>query len=156
MEEENKELTPELREKLRGFMAFGENPEFWYVPKIYREKNDKGEFVIPKDLWPTFKLRGKTGIEIADEEDNAGYLDPDTRKVHLTTGKRRLSVLAKNILDWKNFRDEDGNAVACKRVGGEVYKLALKRLPAALQTELHEAINEQTKLSEDELLGLEL
>ena len=148
-------LTPELKKKLKGFLGFTTTSEFKYVPRIFREKNEDGEYIIPKELWPVFNLKGKTGIEIADEEDNSGYLDPDSNKIHLTAGKRRLGVLEKNILGWKNFRDEEGNLIEYKRVGGVIYKTALQRIPAPLQLELHEAINEQSRLSEEELRGLE-
>jgi len=148
-------LTPELKEKLRGFLGFTKTTDFLYVPKVYREKDDAGEYIVPKDLWPVFKLRGKTGIEVAEEEDNSGYLDPNSNRIHLTAGKRRINLLEKNILSWKNFRDEDGNVIEHVTVAGKVYKTALQRIPAPLQVELNEAINEQSKLSEEELRGLE-
>ena len=39
--------------------------------------------------------------------------------------------------------------------GGKVYKTALQRLSVDLQRELHEAINEQSILTDEELQGLE-
>jgi len=148
-------LTPELKEKLKGFLGFTKDPTFLYTPKVYREKGDDGEFIIPKAMWPVFKLKGKTGIEIANDEDNAGYLDPGTNRLHITTGKQRLELLKQNIIGWKNFVDENGDEVTFTAPGGELYKTVLQRIPAPLQRELHEAINEQSRLNEEELQGLE-
>ena len=68
MEIVDKKLSNELREKLasKGALGFTENLEFDYVPKMYREKDkDSGEYDIPKELWPVFKLKAKDGIESA-------------------------------------------------------------------------------------------
>ena len=63
-------MTPELQKKLKGYLGFKIDPIFLYVPKVYRKEKD-----IPKSMWPVFKLRGKTGYEIAEAEDNAGFWD---------------------------------------------------------------------------------
>lgn len=148
-------LTPEMKKKLLGFIGFTKDPVFKYVPKIYREKNEKGEFEIPKSLWPVFTLKGRTGLEIAELEDNTGYFDADAKRMHITMGSQRIKMLATNIMGWSNFYDDNEEIIECKRVGGEIYKTSLQRLPDLLQKELFEAINMQSRLSEEELQGLE-
>lgn len=148
----DKELTPELQAKLNKVLGLTKEHTFLYVPKIYREL---GESFKPKSEWPVFKLKGKNGLEIADAEDTAGYVDTTTQNLHLTAGRSRIETLSKHILGWKNFKDRDDNVIDFKMEGGKVYKTALMRISAELQKELHEAINEQSVLTSEELQGLE-
>jgi len=148
----NRVLTPELQEKLNKVSGLTKEHTFLYVPKVYREI---GPDLIPKSEWPVFKLRGKNGLEIAEAEDNSGYMDTEQQRLVITAGKARLQTLANNILGWKNFKDREGNLVEFVQEKNVVYKTALQRLSAELQRELHEAINEQSVLTEEELQGLE-
>jgi hypothetical protein len=147
-----KKITPELEAKLNKIRGLSQTHEFLYVPKVYRLA---GEGVIPKSEWPIFKLKGKNGLEIAEAEDNAGYMEAETTHVVLTGGKARIATLGKHILGWSNFKDRDGVEIKFHAEGGVVYKTSMQRLSAELQRELQEAINEQSVLTEEELQGLE-
>lgn len=151
-ETEEKKLSPELLAELQKVKGLTTTHEFLYVPKVYRKA---GVDVIPKSEWPIFKLKGKDGVEIAEAEDKAGYVDSSTTNIHLTVGTQRIETLKKHILGWKNFKDRDGNEIPCVIKAGEVYKTNLARIPVELQKELHEAINEQSVLTQEELEGLE-
>ncbi len=148
-------LTPEIKEKLSGYIGFTKNPVFKYVPKIYREKDEKEEYIIPQAVWPVFTLKGRTGLEIAELEDNSGYFDSEAKRMHITVGTQRIKLLKTNILGWSNFYDDNDEIIECKRVAGEVYKTSMQRLPDKLQRELFNAINTQSRLADEELLGLE-
>lgn len=148
-------LTPEMKEKLSGFLGFSKNPIFKYVPEVYRQKDEKGNYIFPKEVWPVFTLKGRTGLEIAELEDNSGYFDTEGKKMHVTLGSQRIKMLGTNILGWSNFYDDNDELIECKRVAGEVYKTSMQRLPDKLQRELFNAINEQSRLTEEELQGLE-
>ena len=145
-------LSPELEEKLNKVRGLTKTHEFLYVPKVYREA---GPDVIPKSEWPVFKLKGKDGLEIADAEDSSGYVDTTTNNLHLTAGRARIETLSKHILGWKNFFDRSNEEIKFVKDGDKVYKTCLQRLPSDLQRELHEAINEQSILTEEEIQGLE-
>ena len=156
MNEVNKVIDSELQKKLNKITGLTVEHNFLYTPKVYREAlNEAGDYIIPKEEWPVFKLKGKNGIEIAEAEDNSGYVETGTSKLVLTSGKARIETLKKHILSWKNFKDREGNDIPCTIKNGEVYHTCLMRLPADLQRELHEAINEQSILSPEELEGLE-
>ena len=148
-------LTPEMKKKLAGFIGFTKDPVFWYVPKAYREKDEDGKYIIPKAVWPGFKLKGLTGLEAADMEDNIGTFDTEAKRMHITMGNQRLELLKTNILGWKNFYDEEDKEILFSRSAGEVEKQCLGRLPDQLQRELFNAISDRSLLSEEELLGLE-
>lgn len=140
-------LTPEQKEKLKGFLPIKPDATFKYVPKVFRDAG------IDKKLWPVFILKGKDGIEISKALDSAGHISYDqaTGKADFipTAGKQRLETLEKGIIGWKNYRDADGSLVEFKG------KESIKFLPDALQTELQNAINERSELSQEELQGLE-
>ena len=145
------ELTDEQKAKLKGLAAITTENEFIYVPAVYRE-ND-----FPKELWPMFLLKGKNGIQMAEDEDNAGYMEAGNNRIFLTAGKKRLESLKKNIVNWKNFYDENGVIIPFKRddVNGLVSNKVLERMPVKLQIELVNAINDRNTLTEEELQGLE-
>ena len=155
-EQVKKELTPEVQKKLNKVLGLTKEHVFLYVPKIYRELGDE---LMPKSEWPIFKLKGKNGLEIADAEDNSGYMETSeteaASKLIITTGKVRIETLSRHILGWKNFKDREGELVKFTKDGDKVYKTCLMRLSADLQRELHDAINEQSVLTPEEIQGLE-
>lgn len=150
MDEVHVEMTEEIKEKLKaaGQLGFQVDAVFTYVPKFYRDKKNN----IPKSLWPIFKLKSKNGIEVAEAEDGIGYVNLDSieRKYVIEAGKQRIETLEKGIVSVKNFICEDGSVVNC---AGS--KTLIKILPAAMQVELQNAINERSLLTPEELLGLE-
>jgi hypothetical protein len=150
MTETNIELTPEIKAKLKKFMGFTKDPVFTYVPKIFRK-----EAPANKEVWPLFQLKGKDGIESAQSEDEASYVDPKTQNIHFTLGSQRIQLLSKHIVGWKNFKDEEGNEIPFQKDGDKASMESLKYLRPDLQVELQNAINEQLKLSVEELQGLE-
>lgn len=150
METKNVELTEELKSKLKsaGQIGFQVDCTFKYVPKFYRDPKNE----IPKSLWPIFTLRSKNGLEIAEAEDKAGYINLETKKYISESGSLRIETLRNGIVDVKNFICEDGSILSCKN---KLIDELIKSLPIALQIELQNAINERSQLTSEELLGLE-
>lgn len=152
MAEKNKPilLDEKMKEKLRaaGALGFSVENTFIYVPRAFREPDSQ----IPKSMWTIYTLRAKSGIEIADVEDKAGYYEDG--RLHLESGRTRLETLRIGIVSVKNFHMEDGTAVEYKE--GENIDTLLAKMPIRLQVELQNAINERKTLTKEELSGLEL
>lgn len=166
-------LTPEMLDKLKATKALGFKVEasFKYVLKVYREdlKDD-----IPKNLWPVFTLRSKDGLETAGIEDTMYIvMDGDGKKpkTYVNSGRLRIETLKNGILSVKNFpfedgsimdydklakkittTDSEGNTKTQTNVGSEEI---IKYITPDVQTELQNAINERSSLTEEELVGLE-
>ena len=141
--------SPEVQARLQSLVGFSEDATFLYVCKVHREN-------LPKSAWPVFKLRGKTGIEVAKIEDAAGFFDVKNQRMIFTTGSQRLETLAGGIIGWNaKFVDGAGKSIPFAAEDGRVTENSLKRLSATLQVELQNAINEQSSLTPEELQGLE-
>jgi len=169
-------LTEEMRIKLReaGALGFNVEDKFFYIPEAYREKDDNGNFKIPKELCCVFILKSKDGLEAAEAEDNAGYMTYDTKqkesKMFLQSGKSRVQNLVEGILQVKNLYCEDGSKVdfdkekkmltitdkegRIKNQPGAHVNAVIKRMKTGLQLEIANAINERKILTEEELRGL--
>jgi len=161
-------MDEEMKKKLDGFVAFELIAPFKYTPAVY-VKN------APREIWPIFTLRSKGGLEIAQIEDESGYVTYDPvsgqRVLKFQSGKQRIVTLQRGIVAVENLRTEDGgridwnNVTKCAKITssiGEVEKLEntdvdyiIDRLPPMLQVELQEAINERKTISDEELLSLE-
>jgi hypothetical protein len=172
-------ITPEIEKRLKGFVGFDVKATFKYTPKIFRDKNDAGEYLIPKPLWPVFELKSKNGMEIAEVKDKTGYFEYDRAagesnkaKLHLQSGSMRVETLKKGIISIRKYLMEDGRFIEwnCKtldlafknadgiiveRKGSIPIEKVIEYIPAPMQTELQNAINERSTLSEEELQGLE-
>ncbi len=166
---ETKELiiTDEIRKRLQGFMGFEVDNTFTYVPKVYREKDASGAYFIPKAMWPVFTLKSKDGVEIAEAEDNAGYIsigkNSDEQKFHMQSGSLRLQALEACLVSFKNLPLEDGRTLEWVNgrasFSGATWNDMTKRdvlryLPVKLQVELQNAINERSTLAPEEVQGL--
>jgi hypothetical protein len=164
-----KKLTPELLAKLSKITGFDLEADFDYVPKVFREKDSEGKYVFPKETWAVFKLRSKDGLEVADAEDNAGYIEynaiANTSIFHPHSGASRLDTLEKGIVVIKNLPLENGSILSYNKAEAKLtidnkiekevsIRDVLKYLKATLQVELHNAINEKSTLTEEELSGL--
>ena len=110
MEEIKMEMTDEVKDKLKNILGFSIDTPFKYVSKVFRD-ND-----IPKDLWAVFTLKSKNGIEIAEEEDDAGRIslgeDMNSREWITKSGTTRLKTLRKGIVKVDNFITEDNRIVS--------------------------------------------
>jgi len=159
-------MTEEMRKRLRTCLAIPVKAEFPYVPRIYRATTlDKStgelQYDIPKELWPVFFLKGIDGVQATMMEDRllgeATY-DGNQVKTSIHSGKIRVRICKLGILGWKNFRDIQGNLIPRPELDsdGTVTEDSLKIISASLMVELANAITEQSRLTEDELLGLEL
>lgn len=160
----NVQLTPEIRERLRGFLGFDTEATFPYVPKIFRYKDEKGNYIVPKNLWPIFELKPKDGVEINNLEDQIGHTEynlsnPLERRYVSRAGLFRTETLRRGIRRWKNLRMEDLVGIVDFKPeyigdGGLLTEDAVRVIPIKLQVDLQEAINERSTLNEDELMGL--
>jgi hypothetical protein len=147
-------LTAEQKKKLQDFVAIDTTEVFKYVPLVYRQKKPDGEYLFPKEMWPVFTLKGKDAFDLAKTEDSIGVMDVDQKtmmpkQMRMTSGTVRIETLKKGVKGWKNFKNEKGQIVHYK--GSE----SIAVLKSKLQTELQNAINEHTVLTEEELRGLE-
>jgi hypothetical protein len=144
-------ITEELKKKLSGYLGFQVETDFQYTPKIFKD--------VPRELWPTFTLKSKNGLDMADIEDKTGYIEYDTKdstksKLVMQSGKVRVDTLRKGLVKVENFITENGTVISFDCSKQPVDNL-IKMLPTRLQVELQEAINERNVLSSDEKLGLE-
>lgn len=165
METVNVVLTDEMKVKLRGALGFDVSATFKYVPLAFRSGG------IDKAMWPVFVLKSKDGLEVAKSEDEAGYVELDNRnKLRLETGAQRVATLERGIVSVKNMLMESGDVVSYttdsrtmkiqRADGSESVKNCdvrglIRLMPAAMQTELQNVINERSTLTPEELSGLE-
>lgn len=150
MEEEKKELTPELEEELARLKGFTDDSTFLYVPKLYRE-NEKA---VPRDQWPIFKLKGRDGLDFAKAEDSMGF-DTRGQKMFSNSGSLRIKILRTHILGWKNWKDRNENEIRFMGGTDGVANKLIAKMPNSLQVELLEAVSFHSRLTEEELAGLE-
>ncbi len=159
-------LTEEMKTKIResGLMGFNLESTFKYVPRHYRKKNQKEKYDIPKELWPVFVLKGIDGVRSAEIEDSQkgafSYKGKGTEEevsVEIYSGKARIETLQEGIVSWSNFYDSEFNLIPTPKTDGlgKIFERSLKTLSPNLQIELANAITEQTKLTDLELMGLE-
>lgn len=154
------QLTEEMKTRLEEFSAVQVEKEFKYVPKIYREKDSTGNYLIPKTLWPVFIIRGLSSVEYMKIGDEMEYTKDDKGKIILKiqSGKTALLTCKYGILDWKKFKTKDDVIISSPKidtVSGGLDTESLGKLSSRLMWELSNAISEQSKLSEEELTGLE-
>ncbi len=171
METQELRLTPEMKAKLNRSLGFDVKAEFQYVPLNYRDPANE----IPKELWPVFTLTSKDGLEVAQLEDSAGEMlyDDKTKltKMKLTGGSQRVKTLESGIVKVKRYWLENGSQISYDKSRREmvitkedgrtetnksvVTRDFIKYMSAELQLEIQNAINERTRLSDEELRGLE-
>jgi len=167
-------LTDEQKSALKNVLGFKVEDAFKYVPEVFRKKDDKGEYVLPKDYWTVWTLRSKDGIEIAEVEDNSAYMtfdnDKKESKMHVLSGKTRVQSLMAGIISVNRFWFEDGsimdfdskakylkikNADGSESVkNGFDTKNFIRYMTTDLQLEIVNAINERKVLTPEEQQGL--
>jgi hypothetical protein len=179
METKNVFWTPELQAKLdnrdKGIIA---DRPFPWTPPAFRKKNEQGEFVIPKALWPVFTLLSKDGIGIAKEEDFSRIsFDQSNERLEteMKLGSRRIDTLSDGIQKVRGYPCEDGTLLDFDKkkkqllirtpggqpgtydteskndVGPEAF---IKYINADNQIQIQNAINERSTLTKEELQGL--
>ena len=158
----NRVLDKETLAKLAKTNALGftEDPNFKYVPIAFKEKDkETDEYIIPKNLWPVFKLRGKNSIESAKLEDNMGYVEYDdknnTRKWIGKSGTAKIKIVEDGVKGWDNWYDSEGKEIVFRHNNGKIHKESVGRIHSELLTELANAITERHTLTPEELEGLE-
>ena len=139
------EFTPELQEKLKGFLPIDIDSTFEHIPKIYQELEAKFQ--------PTFKLKERDGIEISRSIDAAGAVSFNQGTGERTwvskLGIRRIDTLKVCVVTWSNYRTQKGKEIKYK--GPE----SIAVLPDALQQELYDVVCSRSVITEEELAGLE-
>lgn len=157
-------LTKEQKEKLKsiGNLGFSLKNEWPYVPKAYREKDKNDNFIIDKELWPIFILKGLDGVEsslMGDKLHSGIKLTPNGTTMELNRGNVTVETCKLGIVTWKNFRNDKFETIPPpekdEALGG-ISKESVRVLPPGLMVELTNAITEHDRLSDEELLGLEL
>jgi hypothetical protein len=155
------QLTSEMLERLQGFMPIKVDESWAYVPAVYRQKREDGEYLIPKSLWPIFRIRGIDGVQATLKEDeiHGTYHINDDGKPEFTmrSGAVKLKTVRCGVIGWENLRDTDGKLMSepeKDQVTGGIMEKSVRILSPALITELCNAITEHSKLAEEELLGL--
>ena len=147
--------SPEVAEKLKGFLPMAPRSDFPYVPLVYRES------VEDKDLWPVFILKGHDGIQAAKMEDEVftAHIEEvgGDRSIKTHSGKIRLEYLRRNLVNIKNWIDlETGKVIKFERNvrTNQVDDKVLGKISTDLQIELVDAITERSTLSDEEIQGL--
>ena len=156
-------LTKDVLDKIKSSSGFDVSDQFIYTPKAFR-------FESSKSSWPIFTLKSKDGLEIAEIEDNAGYIErkgdttifrPRTGSIRVTTLENGITKIKKLPLDdGKRFLDYDAEKLEIT-IAGKITKVLdrkeiVRYLKVPLQIELQDAINERSTLTEEECRGLEL
>lgn len=160
----NVQLTPELRERLRGFLGYDAASTFPFVPPVFRERDAQGLWLFPQSLWPVFTLKAKDGLEVSQLEDRAGYTEYNlsdimVRRYVSTSGSFRIDTLRRGVRGWRNLFLEDLRTPVpflpeYLGVDGLLTEEAVRVIPVRLQVVLQEAINERSTLTAEELQGL--
>lgn len=156
------QLTDEVKKKLKdaGVLPYQLKNTWKYVPRAYREKEGE-DYLIPKEHWPVFTLRCIDGVSASLLEDKQNtkiqYDTEGNRTMSFNSGRVRLEICSLGIIDVKNYRDADGNEIKPKKdeTTGGITQDSLKPIPATLQIELANVIEQQQLLTADELQGLE-
>lgn len=155
-------MTDELKALLKGSIGIDIEAEFKYVPVAFRHPD------IPQRFRAIFTMTGKDGLEIAAIEDSIGVMEVDestgTHKMHISSGKQRIKTLEAGIVAVENYPLADGSILSFDKAGKRLtvgdkkltYSISnlLRHIPASLQVELANAINEQKFLTQEELTGL--
>jgi hypothetical protein len=149
----------EMKKKLDSFSAIQVDAEFRYIPKVYREKDASGNYKVPKDLWPVFRLRGITGADLMMIGDELKYTIDTDGKVAIPNQTGRMAALTCKycILGWSNFRTSDGKEIGQPRKDptlGCLVSESLGVISAPLMFELSNVIVGEGRMTEEELLGL--
>lgn len=167
METQDVILTDEVKKKLAGagMLGFQIDAKFSYVPKVFREKNTNGEYLIPKTIWPVFTLRGLNGLEATLAEDDLGgrvvWNEDNSRTIDIKRARIKVNTCKKGIVTWRNFRDMNGKLIPVpapedpNNVGAGIKEECLRYISPTLMSELTDAITEQSQLTQEELQGLE-
>jgi hypothetical protein len=161
MKIKNIELTSEQIKLLKKNYGFKIVDNFRYVPIAFRSKNESGEYILPKTLWPVFTLRGIDGIMSMDVQDEmANNIDYDTetntiKGFKFKFGSATIANCKRGIIGIENFYDEEGNVIEFESKNGTISDSCIKKIKPDLMTELSNAIIERSVLTEEELLGLE-
>ena len=160
----NVQLTPELRERLRGFLGYDAVSTFPFVPPVFRERDAQGNWLFPKTLWPVFTLKAKDGLEVSQLEDRAGYTeyslnDIMTRRYVSTSGSFRIDTIRRGVKGWRNLLQDDLKTPVPFQpdyIGpdGLLTEEGVRVIPVRMQVVLQEAINERSTLTQEELQGL--
>lgn len=166
------ELTKEQQKKLKaaGAVAFDLENQWPYVPIVYREKDEKNEYIFPKNLWPIFILKCLDGVDGSLMEDKLygsiilGEVDAKNKtskgtSMPLSTGRVRVESCKIGIITWKNYRDTNGKLIKAPKKDnntGGIAEDSVRLIHPDLQIELVNVMGKQTTLTEEELLGLDL
>jgi hypothetical protein len=148
-------MDEKTKERMKNVLAFRVDAEFNFVPAVCREKDKKGEYFIPKNLWPVFTLKSLNGIDLSEVEDHISYRviekhgDDVRMRLYNTTGSARIEILKRGVISHSNYRDMDGKVIPF--TGEET----IAKYPVSLQNELQDAIEKHSVLTEDETRGLE-
>lgn len=151
----DKIITPEVQEKLDRLRGYTPKSTFFWTPPLYKEN-------MPKDAWPVFKLQTRTASEHAMAEDRFTVID-DRGYMKTNTAELRIHVLRHQIKGWnKNHKDRNGDPIPFemeKDKDGKETELVstecMERVSKEMQIVIMEAVNDEEKLSEEELAGLE-
>jgi len=140
-------LTPELQARLNKYRGFADEPVFYWTPpaiKLYE----------PKDKWPVFKLKSRTGLDYISAEDEMGYKTVGGF-TYTDSGAVKLRRLKTKILGWQNWNDKGGAPIKYDKDINGVLDELIDKMSNQLQEELYEAISNDDNLTDEELQGLE-
>lgn len=153
-------LTKEMKDRLKksGMIGFSIRSDFLYVPLAFREKDNDGQYIIPKELWTVYKLKGIMGVDdLKIYEDVLSKVELSNEQALIKNSSIALSICKYGILCWKNQYSDNDSIVDFEidELTKTISDKSLNVLSKELIRELANAIYEHSTLTEDELLGLQ-
>lgn len=133
------------KERLAAYLPIQPDTKYFYVPKIYREKDEKGAYYIPKSEWAVFEIEARNALHVAALQDE---FVSNSNSPGLTV----VNLMKRHIKGWKNWIvpfDEKKH-----QKDGHLSDEAIKLFRGELIEELFLAIQNSQELTEEELLGL--
>lgn len=142
---------------LAGLMPITPGAEIEFTPEAYRQRDEKGNYLIDPDLWPVWTLRVTDGLKAASEEDKIDF-DPETQKISMAMGASRIRTLKRGIVRVDNWLNQEGKLIKVERdhakKGSPISDRFIAMIPAALQVELVNAMEHGLDLTTEEETGL--
>lgn len=138
---------------LKSFMGFTSKSTRLWVPEEFRVQDEKGNFAVPREKWPLFKIRSLSGGELEDIKDLSVtvYTANGETLVQDNSGLKKKDVVEAGLVGIKGWTI-DGNPVEWSE---ESKKEIIDSIPPLLHTSLYLAIMNNSRLTKEEIEGLE-
>jgi len=138
---------------LNSYMGFTSNATRLWVPDEFRVQDKKGNFAVPRDKWPLFKIRSLTGAEILEVQDlSVTVITPDGNTlVQDNMGMKKQNVINVGLVGVKDW------TIDAKKISwsDSNKQEIIDSMPPILMNGLYLAIMNNSHLTKEEADGLE-